>query len=183
MTSEKSRSDFESVVLPHLDEAYNLARWLMRSAPEAQDVVQDAVLRALTYFETFRGTNAKAWVLTIVRNAAYSALRKQNEAGAVLPLDDEDAAESDGRFPPIAALIDATADPESLLAKAQERERFDELLAALPIALRECIVLRDIEGLAYKEISAIIGAPIGTVMSRLWRARRTLTKLASESVR
>jgi DNA-directed RNA polymerase specialized sigma24 family protein len=72
MTDKEGRPDFESVVLPHLDEAYNLARWLMNSVPEAQDVVQDAMPRALTYFETFRGTNARAWVLTIVRNAAYS---------------------------------------------------------------------------------------------------------------
>src|SRR5579883_852017 len=160
MTDEKGRPDFESIILPHLDEAYNLARWLMRSAPEAQDVVQDAMLRALTYFETFRGANAKAWVLTIVRNAAYSALRKQKEAGAVLPLDDEDVSEIDDHFGPDATHTDPAADPESLLARVQERERLNVLLSALPVVLRECLVLRDIEGLAYKEISAIIGAPI-----------------------
>jgi RNA polymerase sigma factor (sigma-70 family) len=181
MTGDRELPDFESVILPHLDEAYSLARWLMRGASEAQDVVQEAFVRALTYFHTFNGTNARAWILQIVRNAAYSALRKQRDAGVILPLDVHDLDDDDDEWSAAVVLCDPCADPEALLAEAQERKRLDVLLGELPVALRECIVLHDINGFSYKQIAAIIDAPIGTVMSRLWRGRRMLIKLAAES--
>jgi RNA polymerase sigma factor (sigma-70 family) len=171
--------DFESVVVPHLDEAYNLARWLMRGASEAEDVVQEAMLRAFTYFRTFQGTNARAWILKIVRNTAYTALRERQDSTVTLPLDTGDGEE--WSFP--TAIADPDASPEALFAKAQEHELLETLLAELPVILRECIILHEFNGLSYKEIAAITDTPIGTVMSRLWRARRALIKFAARSDR
>jgi len=173
MTTEQDPIDFESAILPHLDEAYDLAHWLMRSASEAEDVVQDAMLRAFAYFGTFKGTNARAWTLKIVRNVAYGALRKRQDAISTLPLGTDDEC----CFP--AAIADPAASPEALLSKAQEANILETLLAELPVILRECIVLHELNGLSYKEIAAITDLPIGTVMSRLWRARRALVKLAA----
>jgi RNA polymerase sigma-70 factor (ECF subfamily) len=178
MTNKEDSIDFESLVVPHLDEAYRLARWLMHGTSEAEDVVQDAMLRAFTYFETFRGTNAKPWILKIVRNTAYTALREREDAKATLPLVTDDG--DQWCFPTIA---DPAASPEALLAKAQDHELLETLLAELPIILRECIILHELNGLSYKEIAEITDLPIGTVMSRLWRARRALVKLAAGSDR
>ncbi|HEY3918480.1 MAG TPA: sigma-70 family RNA polymerase sigma factor [Stellaceae bacterium] len=160
--------EFEAAVLPHLDAAYNLARWLTRNPADAEDVVQEAVLRAATYFGSFRGANARAWLLQIVRNTAYASRALVRGAIIVaLPGDDRDAA-------PAAELIDTGDDPETALLKREDRARVTRLLAALPVDLRETLVLREIEELAYKEIAQITQTPIGTVMSRLWRARRML---------
>src|SRR5690349_18162773 len=125
-------ADFEAVVLPHLDEAYNLARWLMRSPSDAEDVVQEAMLRALTYFGSFRGGNARAWVLQIVRNTAYSMLRRR-QATETVALEEEDAADSEGDWSAAAALREAGVTPESLLARVQARRQLDSLLAQLPV--------------------------------------------------
>ena len=171
-------ADFEAVVLPHLDEAYNLARWLMRSAADAEDVVQEAMLRALTYFPSFRGGNARAWVLQIVRNTAYSMLRRRQAAAETVALDEEEAPDSED-WSAAAALREAGVTPESLLARVQARRQLDSLLAQLPVELRECIVLFELNQATYKEIAAITEVPIGTVMSRLWRARRALVRLAA----
>jgi len=159
-TSEPGdRQRFEQMILPHLDAAYNLARWLVRDAAIAQDVTQDAMLRALTYFSGFRGGDARAWLLQIVRNAAYGRLAARPE----LPLE-ADTPE----------LIDPADDPEASYARGQDAGRLDRALAALPAELRECLVLRELEELSYKEIARIVDVPIGTVMSRLWRARQAL---------
>jgi RNA polymerase sigma-70 factor, ECF subfamily len=163
---------FDTVALPHLDAAYNLAYWLMRDRAEAEDVVQDAFVRALRYFSSFQGGDPRAWLLSIVRNAAYSRLAARR---ATVPLDDED-----GEAPLAEVLRDPGDDPETALARRQDRERLDALLGALPVELRECVVLCDLEGMSYKEIAQVTGTPIGTVMSRLWRARQTLMKLAKE---
>ena len=154
---------FEAAVLPHLDAAFTLARWLMRDRDDAQDVVQEALVRALTYFPSFRGTNARGWLLQIVRNAAYGSM-KLNRGAPTVPTD---AVEE-------SALADPGDDPEALLIKQQDRARVGEAIAGLEVELREALVLRELEELSYTEIAQVTGAPIGTVMSRLWRARRTL---------
>lgn len=157
---------FEQAILPHLDAAYNLARWLMREPAAAEDVVQDAVVRALQYFASFRGGDGRAWLLQIVRNTAYAAL-KSRPAGRDVPLgDDEDGAGLD--------IPDPGPGPEAALAQRQDLARLDAALAALPVALRECLVLCELEQLSYKDIARITQVPIGTVMSRLWRARKML---------
>jgi RNA polymerase sigma factor (sigma-70 family) len=161
---------FESVVLPQLDAAHNLARWLVRDATSAEDVLQEAMLRALTYFPSFRGDNPRAWLLQIVRNTAYDTLKLDRDA----------------RFVPLAGAIedDHTGvdlpfegdDPETSLIKSRDRQLVRELISELPIELREALVLRELEELSYKEIAEVTGTPIGTVMSRLWRARRSLSQ-------
>jgi len=163
---EEEDSDFEAVVVPHLDEAYNLARWLMRSPSDAEDVVQEAILRALTYFASFRGGSARAWLLQIVRNTAYSMLR-QRVAPETVPLDGDEAIHADEMA---AMLSEAGLSPEALLARVQTRRQLDSLLAELPIELNQA---------TYREIATITGVPIGTVMSRLWRGRRMLFRLAA----
>ncbi|HZU90810.1 MAG TPA: sigma-70 family RNA polymerase sigma factor [Stellaceae bacterium] len=168
MAAERE-SSLSTVVLPHLDAAYNLARWIMGGAEDAEDVVQEAMVRAITYFPSFRGGNARAWLLQIVRNTAYSALRAKRGAPLV-PLADE---VGDGEDPGT-ELVDPADDPEVALIRARDRRRVDALLERLPLGLRETLVMRELEGLSYREIAEITDVPIGTVMSRLWRARRWL---------
>ncbi|HUZ73092.1 MAG TPA: sigma-70 family RNA polymerase sigma factor [Stellaceae bacterium] len=163
---------FAAVALPHLDAAYNLARWLMGSADEAEDVVQEAMLRALTYFPSYRGVNARAWVLQIVRNTAMAALRMRRGLNLV-PLAAEDCA-------PAPEPADSGDDPEAALIRARARQQLDGLLGTLPVELREALVLRELEELSYREIAQVTEAPIGTVMSRLWRARRMLAAAARQ---
>ena len=151
---------FDQVVLPHLNAAHNLARWLVRDAALAEDVVQDGVVRALSYFASFRGGDARAWLLQIVRNVAYGAMAART---IPLPVDS-----------PTADLPDPADDPEAALARRQAVAAMEHALAALPVELRECLVLRELEELSYKEIAQVVGVPVGTVMSRLWRARQTL---------
>ena len=152
-------------VLPHLDAAYNLARWLVRDAHDAQDVVQDALVRALRHFDGFRGGDPRPWLLAIVRNAAFSWLGARRPGEVEVPDDELDAALAAGASP---------ADPESLAIRRAERREIDAAIAALPIAFREAIVLRELEELSYRDIARITGVPIGTVMSRLSRARHLL---------
>jgi RNA polymerase sigma-70 factor (ECF subfamily) len=160
---------FEQVVLPHLDAAYNLARWLVRDPVLAQDVVQDAAVKALGYFGSYRGGDGRAWLLRIVRNVAYDTLG----AGARLR-----AASLDE---PVALDVAEPGDnPEQALARAEGRCVLDQALAALPVELRECLILRELEEFSYKQIAQVTGLPIGTVMSRLWRARQALMQVASE---
>ena len=157
-------------MLPHLDAAYNLARWLMRDRVAAEDVVQEAMLRALTYFAGFRGGNPRAWLLQIVRNAAYASQRVDS-GNRHLPLPEP----GDLSLPELRADTD---DPETALIRARSAERVQAIIAELPVELREPLVLRELEELSYKEIAEITGIPIGTVMSRLWRARRHVARAA-----
>ncbi len=157
---------FEQVVLPHLDAAYNLARWLMREPALAEDVVQDAMVRALTYFHSFRGGSARAWVLRIVRTTAYSRLAERR--GEAVLLAEADPAEIDA--------ADPAEGPEAAMARKQGTEQAHRALAALPPEWRECLVLRELEELSYREIAQVVGVPVGTVMSRLWRARQALMR-------
>jgi len=163
---------FDSVALPHLDAAYNLARWLMRDPADAEDVVQDALLRGLRYFASFAGGDGRAWLLRIVRNVAYDRLAARRGL-ATLPLD---AGEDEGSLAD--TLRDPGDDPETAAGKIEERARLDALLAALPVEQREAVVLCDLEELPYRVIAEIAGVPVGTVMSRLWRGRRALARMA-----
>jgi RNA polymerase sigma factor (sigma-70 family) len=157
---------FDSVVLPHLDDAYNLARWLVRDAAAAEDIVQEAALRALTYFAGYRGANPRAWLLQIVRNAAYASAALDRGVRMV-PIDEDGTAAGQ-------ELASVADDPEAALLRSRDARQVRELIAALPVELREPLVLREIEELSYKEIADITKTPIGTVMSRLFRARRLL---------
>ena len=157
---------FETLALPHLDAAYNLARWMTGNSDDAQDVVQEAVLRALRYFSSFRGDNARPWLLQIVRHTCFAWMR-QNRPADLVALDDEDEHELPWR--------DAMADePASALVRDEERAQVSVALARLPFPYREVLVLREMEDLSYREIAAIADVPIGTVMSRLSRGRRLL---------
>jgi RNA polymerase sigma-70 factor, ECF subfamily len=170
-SAARDAATFEQVVLPHLDSAHNLARWLVRDASLAEDVVQDAMLRALAYFSTFRGGDARAWLMRIVRNVAYGALSaRQAHTGPSL-----DTVVSDAPCdPPALRVPDPADDPEAALTRRQNLEQLEYALAALPTELRECLVLRELEELSYKEIAHVTEVPVGTVMSRLWRARQAL---------
>jgi RNA polymerase sigma-70 factor (ECF subfamily) len=165
MAPQPAHESFEAAVLPHLDAAYNLARWLMRNGNDAEDVVQEALVRALTYFPSFRGTNPRGWLLQIVRNAAYAAMKADHGVTAV-PVDSP-------QIDP-AALTDPGDGPEAALMKQQDRSRVAKAIGGLELELRETLVLRELQELSYKDIAQITDTPIGTVMSRLWRARRQI---------
>ena len=154
---------FEEVVLPHLDAAFNYARWLTKSDADAEDVVQDAAVRALRFFSSLRNDDARAWLLTIVRNTWYARFSKIGVADRHAVLDDMKDERPDEQL-----------DPEALVIQRQSTERVQRAIGELPVDFREVIILRELEGLSYKEIAAVIGAPIGTVMSRLARARERL---------
>ena len=153
---------FDEAVLPHLDAAYNLARWLTRNDQDADDVVQEASLRAFKYWKGFSGRDCRSWLLAIVRNTFYSWIRQQS----IQPQLTENGEVDD--------VDNSLPDPESMLLQNRDREMLSVALEDLPVEFREAIVLREIEGLSYKEIADITGVPIGTVMSRLARGRRRL---------
>jgi RNA polymerase sigma-70 factor, ECF subfamily len=148
------------LLLPHLNAAYNLARWLVRSGEDAEDVVQEAYLRAHQYADGFRGGDARAWLLTIVRNTSYGWLRKTRAYEPAVQFDEE-----------IHSSGTEAATPEQLLLQNADRRLVEKALGQLPIRFREILVLRELEGLSYKEIADVMGVPMGTVMSRLSRAR------------
>ena len=159
------RRRFEQLVLPHLDAAYNLARWLTRDTHDAEDVVQDACVRALKYVGSLQGSDARAWFLTIVRNAFYDWLARNRPAELVHADDALDG------------VIDhAAVDPEQSAVKRSEIRALSDAVAALPLQYREVLVLRELEELSYKQIARIADIPIGTVMSRLARARHMLKR-------
>jgi RNA polymerase sigma-70 factor (ECF subfamily) len=155
--------NFEEAVMPHLDAAYNLARWLMRNEHDAQDMVQEAYLRALRFFGGFHGTDARAWLLTIVRNTCYTWLKRKQ--GPEFSCDFEEAVMTKESDEP---------DPESSHELKVQAQLINEAIDKLPVEFREVVILRELEELSYKEIAAITGIPIGTVMSRLSRARKRL---------
>jgi RNA polymerase sigma-70 factor (ECF subfamily) len=157
---------FKATCWPHLDAAYNLARWLTRREADADDVVQEALLRALKYFDGFRGSDARAWFLTIVRNTSYSWLKQHRSHEP--PTDPE---------PIEAGLVDNSPGPETQALINDQQNTLRKALSELPLEFREVLVLRELEGLSYKEICAVSGVPIGTVMSRLARARDRLQQV------
>ena len=171
VSSDDDRTRFASVVLPHLADAFALARWLTGSRADAEDVVQDACLRAFRGIGGFAGGNARAWLLTITRHAAYSWLGK-NRSAALLVVDDLEAVERKelNRGVP----MEQSETPEAALIAKADAARLEAAIAALPLPFRETLVLRDMQGLDYREIADVTKVPIGTVMSRLARARRRL---------
>lgn len=164
---DDKRRRFEAQVLPHLDAAYRFARWLSPSPGEADDLVQNAVLRAFRGFDGLRGSDAKAWLLTIVRNCHFTAQRQQRRR-AFVPLP-EDYDEQDGD-----AMVAATPGPEEVSISRDQGRALERVLAELPEEQREILVLREIEDMDYRDIATITNVPIGTVMSRLSRARAAL---------
>ncbi|HEX9464809.1 MAG TPA: sigma-70 family RNA polymerase sigma factor [Alphaproteobacteria bacterium] len=165
MSSQISPRYFERLALPHLDAAYNLARWLTRNDHDAEDVVQDAYLRAYKYFAGFRGENFRAWLLAVVRRAAYDWMQRNRPAELVPAADiDVEAMAGDSE----------TDNPEASLMRQADQKMVNEMIAALPVPFREVVVMRELQELSYKEIAAIAEVPVGTVMSRLARARALL---------
>ncbi len=156
-------------MLPHLDAAYNLARWLTGSGADAEDAVQDACLRALTFFDGFRGEEGRAWLLTIVRNTCYDWLWKNRRATLLAVAQEE-----------LEAAPDLGPSPEAEQLRKADGRMLQDGLAALPAEYREALVLRELEGMSYREIAQVTGAPIGTVMSRLARGRKRLEAMLKE---
>jgi len=157
------RVRFEQLVLPHLDAAFNLARWLLRGRVEAEDATQEAMLRAFRFFRGYHGGDARAWLLEIVRNSCYTWLQKNHPADSLTEFDEEHHPQVDGT-------------PEALAIAGDNRERLMRALEGLPPRFREVLVLRELEGCSYKEIATITSVPIGTVMSALARARERLQR-------
>jgi RNA polymerase sigma-70 factor (ECF subfamily) len=164
------RQRFIESVMPHVDDALSLARWLTGNLTDAEDVVQDACVRAFGAIGTVRATDARAWLLAIVRNTAFTWIAK-NRPKAVVTSDDEALFERAGL-----EMVEPQASPEAVLIEKADAEHLHLAIAALPQSYREVLVLREIEGLSYQEISKVLSAPIGTVMSRLARARNLLVQ-------
>jgi len=159
----KKADRFEAIVLPQIGAAYNLARWLTRNDHDAEDVVQEAYLRAFRFFDGFRGGDVRAWLLTIVRNTYYTWLSNNRLRDVSSPLDDEEW-----------GLESEAPDPELNAIRSSERHRLEQAIEELPAEFREVLILRELEEMSYKEISDITDIPLGTVMSRLARARKRL---------
>jgi RNA polymerase sigma-70 factor, ECF subfamily len=162
---DERRGRFEAEVLPHLDAAYRFARWLSASQADAEDLVQEAVLRAFRGFDALRCADAKPWLLAIVRNCHATAFRQQR---TTIALPEEDDAR-DGH-----AMIATSPDPESASIRSDHERLLDRVMSTLPEVHREILILREVEELDYREIAAVLNVPIGTVMSRLARARAAL---------
>ena len=160
---EHELASFEETMLPHMDAAHNLAKWLLRNEEDAQDVVQEAYLRAFKSFSGFHGSNGRAWLLTIVRNTSYTLLKKNRAVDLTTTFDEE-----------IHTAGHESVSPATVLEHSENAELIKEAMDELPVPFREILVLRHLEGLSYKEIADIAQIPPGTVMSRLSRARAEL---------
>jgi RNA polymerase sigma-70 factor (ECF subfamily) len=160
---EHELASFEETMLPHMDAAHNLAKWLLRNEEDAQDVVQEAYLRAFKSFSGFHGSNGRAWLMTIVRNTSYTLLKKNRAVDLTATFDEE-----------IHTVGHESVSPATILEHSENAELIKEAMDELPVQFREILVLRHLEGLSYKEIADIVQIPPGTVMSRLSRARADL---------
>jgi RNA polymerase sigma-70 factor (ECF subfamily) len=167
-----TRERFEQAVLPHLDAAYNLARWLTRNEHDAQDVTQEACLRAFRFFDGYQGGNVRAWLLTIVRNTCYTWLHQNRGPGSAEVFDEEIHS----------AEISGSTNPEIQVLASADKETLRRALEELPDVFREALILREIEGMSYKEIADITSVSLGTVMSRLARGRTRLRVSLSVSL-
>lgn len=176
MPGQEEREQFERVVMPHLDAAYNFARWLLRNRADAEDVAQEALVRAWRFFGGFHGGDARAWLLQIVRNSCYTWLEKNRASDLATEFDENVHGERSFRL----SAANEMATPEAAAVATDERERLTRALESLPPRSREVLVLRELEGYSYKEIAGIVAMPIGTVMSTLARAREKLQVLLRE---
>jgi len=165
----QERIRFEQLVVPHLDAAVNLARWLLRNRADAEDVAQEAMLRAYRFFDQFRGGDPRAWLLQIVRNSCYTWLEKNRPVELMMEFDEE-------------LHVQSSANPETLAAQSDERGRLMRALESLSPRFREVLVLRELEGCSYKQIAEITGIPMGTVMSTLSRARERLQRTLTDAI-
>ena len=168
MGEQSKLARFEQNILPHLDAAYNLARWLTRNEQDAEDMAHESYLRAFKFFDGFRGTDARAWLLAIVRNTCYTWLQ-QNRGRETMASFDEEIHSSENE----------ASNPAKLVLKSDDREMLKQALEELPVEFREVVVLRDLEELSYKQVAEIANIPLGTVMSRLARARERLKRILS----
>lgn len=171
MESSDNRNLFERAVMPHLDAAYNLARWLTRDDEDAQEAVQEALLRAYKFFDSFRGTDGRAWLLAIVRNTCFTLRGFEQRAGVCEEFDEQVHLRG-----VIAAGWDACfcRNPEDMAIENADRELVNRAIAGLPVVFREVLIMRELQELPYREIAKIVDAPLGTVMSRLARGRHLL---------
>lgn len=166
MGDQSKLTRFEQSILPHLDAAYNLARWLTRNEHDAEDMAQESYLRAFKFFDGFHGTDARAWLLAIVRNTCYTWLQQNRGRETMASFDEE-----------IHTIDNEASNPAKLVLKSDDREMLKQALEELPVEFREVVVLRDLEELSYKQVAEIANIPLGTVMSRLARARERLKRL------
>jgi RNA polymerase sigma-70 factor, ECF subfamily len=169
LKEQDKQTQFERIILRHLDSAFNLARWMIKNDQDAEDIVQESFLRAYKYFSSYQGGNSRSWLLTIVRNTCYTWLHENQTQGLTLDLNEE-----------ISSTEDNMEDPEQCLQIKVDQQSMILALEKLPVEYRELIVLRELEELSYKEIALIAGIPIGTVMSRLARARQRLKKFLEQ---
>lgn len=163
METQDKLEGFEQTIMPQMNAAYNLARWLVGNDLDAQDIVQDAYLRAFKYFGGFRGGDSRSWLLRIVRNSFYDWLRHQGHRELTTPFDEE-----------VHELASDSPAPDAALLGKADKELVHRAIEALPVEYREVLVMRELEGLSYKEIADVADLPVGTVMSRLARAREQL---------
>ena len=176
MTEQARVKRFEQLAVPHLDAAYNLARWLTRNDADAEDVVQEAYLRAFRFFDGFRGGSERAWLLTIVRHTCFSWLQQNRPAEVVAGYDLEAGDLDPAILDPSLRPSLTGPDPEIALLHQADEDLFNTMIAELPPQFREVVILRELEDLSYKEIAEVAAIPIGTVMSRLARARQALQR-------
>jgi RNA polymerase sigma-70 factor (ECF subfamily) len=172
LSDPQNLARFEQVILPHLDAAYNLARWLTRNDHDAEDIVQEAYLRAFRSFTGFCGLNGRMWLLTIVRNTCYTWFGKNRPHELSIPFD-EYFHDSESQAP----------DPDALLQQKEDTQVLRRALEELRVEFREVLILRTLEDLSYKEIAAVVGIPPGTVMSRLTRARGRLKQILTNQMK
>jgi RNA polymerase sigma-70 factor, ECF subfamily len=166
-----NKARFEDAVLPHLDAAYNLARWLTRNEADAEDVVQEAYLRAFKFFGGFHGSDGRSWLLAIVRNTSYTWLQNNRSPELTVLVDDE-----------LHQVESKDLNPDALLQQSADRQMVKQALEELPVEFREVLVLRELEEMSYKQIASITELPIGTVMSRLARGRKRLQSALSSQM-
>lgn len=171
MREQNRLTHFEQTIFPHLDAAYNLARWLTRNEQDAEDIVQEACLRAFKFFDSFHGSDGRPWLLTIVHNTYYTWLRHEAHEPTT-PFDEE-----------LDSIGSEVFNPEAIVLQSMDHQLLKQALENLPVEFREVMILRELEGLSYKEIAHVIDIPLGTVMSRLARARKRLQHELTDHVR